>query len=355
MDEIRIPEHPSPIKNAKQLIVVVVLAFAVPIALCVTLAQLVMRGSDVSKTPAMSDAAVAERMQPAGSVAVADPKAVKVEKSGKEIVDTVCATCHVSGVLNAPKIGDKDAWAKLIAEGLDTIGADAIKGIRQMPPRGGNPNLTDAEVLRAVVYMANQSGANWKEPEAKPAVTVADRTGEQIVQAQCSKCHQTGEGGAPKIGDRAAWIPRVKKGLDPVVRAAIGGHDNMPARGGRADLTDVEFRNAIIYMFQAGGAQPAPPQAPAQSAAIPAAAKPDAAKGKAVYDATCGVCHAAGVAGAPKTGDKAAWAPRLGSGVDALYASSLKGKNAMPPKGGNLALADADVKAAVDYMVGLVK
>ena len=351
MDEIRFPEHPSPIKNVKQLVVVVVLAFAIPIALCVTLAKLVMRGSDVSKTPAMSEAAVAQRMQPAGSVVVADPKAPKVEKSGKEIVDTVCAACHVTGALNAPKMGDKAAWAKLIAEGLDTISADAIKGIRQMPPRGGNPNLTDAEVVRAVVYMANQSGANWKEPAAKAPVTVAERTGEQIVQEQCFKCHQTGEGGAPKIGDRAAWIPRVKKGLEPVVRAAIGGHDNMPARGGRADLTDAEFRNAIIYMFQAGGAQPALQDA---GAAKPAAAG-DGAKGKAVYDATCGVCHAAGVAGAPKTGDKAAWAPRLGGGVDALYASSLKGKNAMPPKGGNLSLADADVRAAVDYMVGLVK
>jgi len=74
-----------------------------------------------------------------------------------------------------------------------------------------------------------------------------------------------------------------------------------------------------------------------------------------VYDATCNVCHAAGVAGAPKTGDKAQWAARLKAGMSALYASSIKGKNAMPPKGGNLALSDADVNAAVDYMVGLVK
>jgi cytochrome c5 len=106
--------------------------------------------------------------------------------------------------------------------------------------------------------------------------------------------------------------------------------------------------------------QPAPADAvvtaPAAAAAKPAAAaKADAGKGKSVYDATCMVCHAAGVAGAPKTGDKAAWAPRMTSGMSALYASSIKGKNAMPPKGGNLGLADADVNAAVDYMVGLVK
>jgi cytochrome c5 len=95
--------------------------------------------------------------------------------------------------------------------------------------------------------------------------------------------------------------------------------------------------------------------ATAPGAVIPAAGKADAGKGKSVYDSTCMVCHAAGVAGAPKAGDKAAWAPRLKTGMDALYASSLKGKNAMPPKGGNLSLADADVKAAVDYLVSLVK
>ena len=109
--------------------------------------------------------------------------------------------------------------------------------------------------------------------------------------------------------------------------------------------------------------QPKPATVPAQVAAAPApsvklaaaAGKADAGKGKSVYDAACTVCHAAGVAGAPKTGDKTAWAPRLKAGMKALYASSLKGKNAMPPKGGNLSLSDADVNAAVDYMVGLVK
>jgi cytochrome c5 len=62
-------------------------------------------------------------------------------------------------------------------------------------------------------------------------------------------------------------------------------------------------------------------------------------------------CHATGAAGAPKLGDKAAWAPRIKTGNEALYASVLKGKGAMPPKGGNAALSDADVKAAADYMV----
>ena len=74
-----------------------------------------------------------------------------------------------------------------------------------------------------------------------------------------------------------------------------------------------------------------------------------------MYEASCTVCHAAGIAGAPKAGDKAAWAPRLKAGMEALYTTSLKGKGAMPPKGGNASLADADVKAAVDYLVGTAK
>jgi cytochrome c5 len=74
-----------------------------------------------------------------------------------------------------------------------------------------------------------------------------------------------------------------------------------------------------------------------------------------VYDRACVACHLAGVAGAPKFGDKAAWAPRIATGTDTLYTSALKGKGTMPPKGGQTALADADVKAAVDYMVAAVK
>jgi cytochrome c5 len=102
----------------------------------------------------------------------------------------------------------------------------------------------------------------------------------------------------------------------------------------------------------------APAAAPVMAAAIPppaAKAAGGAADGKATYDAVCGVCHTAGVAGAPKPGDKAAWAPRLKAGKDTLYASALKGKGAMPPKGGNTALSDDAVRAAVDHLLATVK
>jgi len=99
----------------------------------------------------------------------------------------------------------------------------------------------------------------------------------------------------------------------------------------------------------------APPTANVAVAAAPAAKAGGADAGKATYDKVCQVCHAQGVAGAPKFGDKAAWAPRIAQGKDALHASALKGKGAMPPKGGNTALSDADVMAAVDYMAGAAK
>ena len=80
----------------------------------------------------------------------------------------------------------------------------------------------------------------------------------------------------------------------------------------------------------------------------------EAKSGEEVYAAQCGACHAAGVAGAPKFGDKAAWAPRLGAGVDGLTASVIKGKGAMPPKGGSGA-SDAEIKAAVEFMTAAAK
>jgi cytochrome c5 len=169
-EQIHVEEHSSPIKTPTQLIVVVVLSFLVPITLIAMLAHLATRGGDFGKgNPAMSDEAVAKRLKPVGEVVVADPNAPKIARSGKEIVDTVCGACHATGALNAPKIGDKAAWAKLIKEGLDTLTQEAIKGVRQMPPRGGNPDLSDVEIARAIAYMANQSGANFKEPADKPA------------------------------------------------------------------------------------------------------------------------------------------------------------------------------------------
>ncbi|MBI4203760.1 MAG: cytochrome c5 family protein [Betaproteobacteria bacterium] len=86
---------------------------------------------------------------------------------------------------------------------------------------------------------------------------------------------------------------------------------------------------------------------------VPSAAL--AADGKAVYSQVCAQCHAAGVAGAPKTSDKGAWAARIASGREAMLAAVLKGKGAMPPKGGNASLSDAEAKAAINYILQQIK
>ena len=85
--------------------------------------------------------------------------------SGEETYKAVCANCHASGINKAPMVGDKKEWGKLIKEGQAHITSDGYYGVRAMPPKGGKPDLTVAEFASAVVYMANQAGANWSEPD----------------------------------------------------------------------------------------------------------------------------------------------------------------------------------------------
>jgi cytochrome c5 len=176
------------------------------------------------------------------------------ESSGKEIVEKVCADCHTTGENGAPRIGDWKAWAKLASQGLTSLTGVALKGIRKMPPHGGNSELTDTEVERAITYMVNESGGLWVEPISKLALA-AQRSGEEVVKAYCGKCHQTGFEGAPKIGDRTAWIPRLKQGFEVLVQSAIQGHGPMPSRGDVLNLTDSEVRAAVVYMVNGGVAR----------------------------------------------------------------------------------------------------
>ncbi len=209
------------------------------------------------------------------------------------------------------------------------------------------------------------------------------RTGEEVYKAQCFACHATGVMGSPKFGDAAAWVPRIATGFAALLNSALKGKNNMTAQGG-GDFQDVEVARAIVYMTAAAGGkfpEPAVPAgagdaaAPAAAAtapaapAVPAAATPAPAAapaaptakvaaaggaGEGLYKQVCVACHAAGVAGAPKFGDKAAWEPRIKTGLDMLTTSAIKGKNAMPPKGGSAA-SDADVRSAVEYMVSAAK
>jgi cytochrome c5 len=362
----------SLIKTPRQLITVVILAFLVPIIVIILLATYVAgsrtggAGSD-----AMTPEAIADRLRPVGTVALQQQSGPRTLQSGEAVYKGACAACHGTGAAGAPKIGDAAAWGPRIRQGFDTLVKHAVDGFKAMPPKGGNAALDPIEVARAVAYLGNQAGAKFKEPDAPSTAATASGAapnGEQIVKQVCAGCHETGKGGAPRIGDRTAWAKRVSQGIDVVTTSAIRGHAGMPARGGMAQLTDPEMRAAVLYMFNVGGgaaaastaaagpsaATPiaAAPVAPAAAASASAGGKPDGAK---VYAAGCNACHAAGVAGAPKFGDKAAWAPRIQQGINALTASVIKGKGAMPPKGGQSNASEADIRAAVEYMVGAAK
>lgn len=168
--EYHIVEHHSPIRTPTQLIVVVVLSFVVPVIALIMIAGVIVGTPNTSKdNPALTEAAVAQRIQPVGQFVAAAAGAAGAAKSGEEIVKSACIACHGAGVLGAAKIGDKAAWGKLITQGLAKLTASAIKGVKQMPARGGDTSLSDTEIARAIVYMANQSGGSLKEPAAPAA------------------------------------------------------------------------------------------------------------------------------------------------------------------------------------------
>jgi cytochrome c5 len=170
-----------------------------------------------------------------------------------------------------------------------------------------------------------------------------------------------------------------------MVNNAIKGKGIMPARGGNPTLDDLEIARAVVYMTNAAGANfaepvaaeaaaaaapapaPAPmavaavtppPAAPAPAAVVaaaPAAASINLAAGEALYKQACAACHSIGIAGAPKFGDKVAWAKATATGMESMIASVIKGKGIMPARGGVANASDADIAAAVHYMVNALQ
>ena len=161
-------EHSSFIKTPQQLITVILAAFLVPIIGIIMLVGLVT-GQPGADPLAMTSEKVAERIKPVSGIEMGAPAAAPGARSGEAIVKAACSACHATGVQKAPKIGDKNDWAPHIKEGLRTLVQTALKGKGAMPPRGGDSSLTDAEVARAVVFMANSAGAGFKEPAAPGA------------------------------------------------------------------------------------------------------------------------------------------------------------------------------------------
>ena len=308
-------EHESAIRTPKQLVAAVAAFFLVTVIGIILLVQFVTSTKLTGAgTESLSAAAVEARLRPVAEegFVLKDANAPKVLLAGDAVYSANCAACHTSGAAGAPKLGDAGSWAARIAQGYDVLVKHAVEGIRAMPAKGGNPDLDDVEVARAVVYIANQSGASFKEPSV-PALVVTTP--------------------APAPGDAAAAAA-------PVDGAAVA-----PAAPAAA---------APAAAAPAAAAAAAPAAAPAPAAALVKVA----IDGQKVYNASCTVCHGAGIAGAPKVGDKAAWTPRIKQGSAVLYEHAIKGYQGkagmMPAKGGSNA-TDDEVKAAVDYMANASK
>ena len=216
----------------------------------------------------------------------------------------------------------------------------------QYKPAAGAVDMERAKAVR----IAKVGAVAIRDPNRVPD------SGEVVYNAQCVSCHAAGPG--PKLGDTAAWAPRIATGFEALWNSSLKGKGGMSAQSG-GDYSDHEIARAVAYMANASGGKFEDPK-PGAAPAVTAAAKPACAMtvaagaGEALYKQACAVCHVAGVANAPKTGDKAAWAPRIATGVEAMTASVIKGKGAMPPKGGSAA-SDAEIKAAVEYLAALAK
>ena len=283
--------HTGPIKTPAQLLWTSFFAFVAPIFIIIGLVYFVTSGEKPAAGAVDMELAIAQRIQPVGSVELRD--ANRPLQAGDAVYKAQCAACHEAGVAGAPKFGDAGAWAARIGTGYEALLNSVLKGKGAMGAQGGGA-FSDIEIGRAVVHIANAGGANFSEPQA------------------------------PAAEEAAAAEP-----------AATAAASEAPAAAPAAEVA-------------------AAPASAAAPAAAPASATVAAGAGEALYKQACTVCHAAGVAGAPKLGDKAAWSARLGLGVDGLTVSVIKGKGAMPPKGGSAA-SDAEIQAAVQYMLATVQ
>ena len=199
--------------------------------------------------------------------------------------------------------------------------------------------------------------ADEAEPAPSPVATSGQaRSGEAVYEVSCLACHAAGVAGAPKVGDAAAWESRARQGMATLLEHATKGLNAMPPMGTCADCSEAELQAAISYMLDQTGVDVAGGSENAVAVSEPDQASGlDLEQGKKIVQSSCYACHGTGAAGAPKIGDKAAWAPRIAQGRETLLANSIQGLRAMPPRGACMTCSDDDLKAAIDYMISQIQ
>jgi cytochrome c5 len=261
--------------------------------------------------------AIAARIAPIGQARVGDPSkvvaAIPKQAMANETMAgasmaatgpvTTCMACHATGVAGAPKKGDAVAWAPRIALGADALVKSVLNGKGAMPPKAGNPSLSEEQVRSAVQYLIGSEATSSAAAPAVAAAKQAVNEAMQKVESMATEAANTASAAASTATSTAT--------------AALSG---------------------------------------AMAATVPATSTPAAVAtagraGNEVYNSGCVACHATGAANAPKLTDKAAWEPRAASGFSALLQSATIGKGAMPPRGGLMSLSDADIGNAIRYML----
>ena len=161
----------------QEVLVSVVLGLVAPLIAIVLIVFLInkIQGEQIDvDSPEVADKAVLKNIAPVAKLVALDANAPRVERSGEEVFNAVCTSCHTSGALGAPKLNSKGDWGGRLGQGFDKLVDHAINGIRQMPARGGDPDISDIEIARTVAYMANSAGAKFKAPEPPAAAPGKD-------------------------------------------------------------------------------------------------------------------------------------------------------------------------------------
>jgi len=155
-------EHTGPIKTPQQLLFTVFLSFVAPVIIIIGLVYYVTSDNMPAAGTVNMEKTIAQRIQKVGAVEIRD--ANRELKSGEDVYKVQCTACHTSGAAGAPKIADTAAWAPRIATGLEALVNSSLKGKGAMGAQGGG-DFEDLEIARAVVYLANASGAKFEMPK----------------------------------------------------------------------------------------------------------------------------------------------------------------------------------------------
>ncbi len=293
-------------------------------------------------------AAAQKVLAPIGKVEIKEEKTASAARSGEEVYASGCGTCHDNGVAGAPKLDDKATWEDRLSGGFTALVTSAINGKGGMPARGGNPDNTDSEMELAVSHMIKKAGI---ELVAKSAAGNAAAPASEEKPATAVKTEEAPKAEEVKVEEAPKEETVVEETKAEVVETAKEMKTEVAEK--TEEVTEkveevvTEAKDTMTEKVEEVKTEVATAVASATAAT---AAVVDHSKGEEVYKASCFACHDSGVAGSPKVGDKDAWTARIAAGAESMYTAAIKGKGAMPAKGGNMSISDEDIKAAVDFM-----